>query len=182
MKRIVIAIGLMMLLLAVSAVPQTPAPKPGPEHKWLARWAGDWTSEGVVHATPFGPEGKTTGKGSARPILGGFFVEWRTEEKGPGGTVEGIEIDGYDPVTKKFTWNSFASDGSVQRITYTIEGNTVSYSGTQVTGGKQAGIRGTITLAPDFMSNVEKREISADGKAWMPLFESKVTKVKPSPK
>jgi len=182
MKRIVIAVGLMMLLFAVVAQAQTPAPKPGPEHKKLEIWVGDWTWEELDSATPFGPAGKVGGKVSAQWILGGFFVEFRAEGKGTAGPIQAIEIDGYDPVTKKFTWNNFASDGSVQTFTYTIEGNTVPYSGTQVTGGKQAKIRGTITFAPDFMSSVEKREMSIDGKAWIPALEVKSTKVKSSPK
>lgn len=67
--------------------------------------------------------------------------------------------------------------------TYTIEGNTVSYSGAQVTGvGSQIKMRGTIIFAPDFMSYVEKRERSIDGKEWMPVAEAKATKVKSSAK
>ncbi len=182
MKRTLIAVALVMLLVAVAVQAQAPAPKPGPEHKKLEIWVGDWTWESEVLATPFGPAGKSTGKSSVRPILGGFFVEWRSEDKGPTGATQGIEIDGYDPVTKKFTWNFFTSDGTTQTVTYTIEGNTVSISGTQVTGGNQAKIRGTVVFAPDFMSFVEKREMSIDGKVWMPVFESKSTKVKSSPK
>ncbi len=182
MKRIVIAVGSMMLLFAVVAQAQTPAPKPGPEHKKLEIWIGDWTFEEEGSATPFGPAGKASGRSTAKWILGGFFVEFRVEWKGTAGPMQAIEIDGYDPVTKKYTWNNFASDGGVQAFTYAIEGNTVSYSGTQVIGGKQVKARGTITFAPDFMSNVEKREISIDGKAWMPALEVKATKVKSSPK
>ena len=182
MKHITIAVALVVLLFAVASQAQTPAPKPGPEHKKLEIWIGDWTFEEQDFATPFGPAGKASGKSTAKWILGGFFVEFRAEWKGTAGPIQAIEIDGYDPVTKKFTWNNFASDGSVQTFTYTIEGSTVPYSGTQVTGGKQAKIRGNITFAPDFMSCVEKREMSIDGKAWMPALEVKSTKVKSSPK
>ena len=182
MKRIAIAVGLVVLLFAVVLQAQAPAPKPGPEHKKLEIWVGDWTYDGEANATPFGPAGKVSGKNSTKPILGGFFVEFRGEDKGTAGTTHWVEIDGYDPVTKKFTWNNFASDGSVQSVTYTMEGKTMSYSGTQVTGGKQAKIRGTCVFTPDFMSNVDKREITFDGKAWMPLWEGKATKLKSSPK
>ena len=58
MKRIVIAVGLMMLLFAVVAQAQTPAPKPGPEHKKMEIWVGDWTFEEEDFATPFAPAGK----------------------------------------------------------------------------------------------------------------------------
>lgn len=182
MKRTVIAVGLIALLFASAAQAQAPAPKAGPEQKKLEIWVGDWTYEGEHHATPFGPAGKYSGKVSVKPILGGFFVEFRGEEKGTAGTSQWAEIDSYNPLTKKYAWNGFDSDGTVSEVTYTIEGNTVSYSGTEVTGGKQAKIRGTAVFAPDFMSWVEKNEISADGTAWVPREETKFTKVESSPK
>jgi hypothetical protein len=182
MKRIVVAVGLMMLLFAVSAVAQTPAPKPGPEHKKLDIWVGEWTCESEDQATPFNSAGKSTAKGSVKSILGGFFVEWRMEVSGPGGTMQNVEIDGYDPTTKKFTWHFFASDGSIQTVAYTIEGNKTAYTGTQALGAKEAKMRGTVVFAPDLMSFVEKREMSFDSKTWMPVFDSKCTKVKSSPK
>ena len=178
MKRSAIAVVLVLLLFAVASQAQTPAPKPGPEHKKLEIWVGDWTWEAESKATPLGPAGKFTAKASVRPILGGFFVEWRAEEKGPEGTIQWYFIDGYDPVTKRYTSNRFASDGTVQTFTYTIEGIAVAYSGTEVAGGKQAKFRGAIIFTPSFMSNVEKREMSVDGKAWMPFAEIKLTKVK----
>ena len=109
-------------------------------------------------------------------------MEFRGEDTGAAGKTQWIEIDGYDPVAKRFTWDNFSSDGTVQRITYTVEGNTVPYSGTHATLEKQAKMRGTVVFSADFMSSVDKREISLDGKAWMPLWEIKCTKTKLSPK
>ena len=152
--------------------------RPGPEYQKLGIWVGNWTYEGETKTTPLGPAGKVTGKHSVRPILGGFFVEFRGEEKALAGLTEWVEIDGYDPVTKLFTWNSFDSGGGFQTVTYTIEGTTVSYSGTQVVGGKHAKMRGTAVFAPDFNSNVQKTEVSVDGKTWLPSFEGKATKAK----
>jgi hypothetical protein len=182
MKRNVIMVALVVLFLSIAAQAQAPVPKPGPEHKKLEIWVGDWTYEGENKATPLGPAGKYSGKNSTKPILGSFFIEFRGEDKGPAGTLQWVEIDGYDPLIKKYTWNNFSSDGGVQTVTYTIEGQTVSYSGTQILGGKQAKIRGTCVFTPDFVSNVDKREVSFDGKTWMPLWELKAIKVKSSPK
>jgi hypothetical protein len=182
MKRPLAVVALVMSLGAVALQAQTPAPKPGPEHKKLEIWVGDWTYEGDYHATPFGPAGKCTGKVSVRPILGGFFVEFRAEEKGAAGTTQYFEIDGYDPVARKYIWNGFDSQGLSETVTYTIEGNTVAYSGALVIGAKQAKSRGTFVFASDFMSHAAKYEISVDGKAWMRFFEGRFTKVKSSPK
>ncbi len=177
MKRLLV---LVLLALAVPCLgrAQTAPAKPGPEHKKLEIWVGNWTYEGENKATPIGVAGKVTGKYSVRPILGGFFVEFRGEEKGLAGLIEWVEIDGYDPVTKQFTWTSFDNGGGSQAVTYTIDGTTVSYSGTQVVGGKHAKMRGTAVFAPDFNSNIQKTEVSLDGKTWLPSFEGKATRVK----
>jgi len=182
MKRITIAVCVVVLVFAVFAWTQTPTPKPGPEQKKLEIWVGQWTYEGEYKATPLGPAGKYAGRATVRPILGGFFVEWRGEEKGPSETTQWFEVDGYDALNKKFMWNGFSNDGSFNTVTYTIEANMVYYSGTIFLGDKQYKFRGSCVFAPDFMSNVEKREVSADGITWMPWFESKSTKTKSVPK
>jgi hypothetical protein len=182
MKRFVIAVSVVLLVFAVVAWAQTPAPKPGPEQKKLEIWVGKWTYEGEAKATPLGPAGKFTGMATIRPVLGGFFVEWRAEEKGPSGTGQWFEIDGYDALNKKFMWHGFDSDGSFETAAYTIEGNTVNSSGNHFVGEKQYYFRGSTVFASDLMSCVEKQEVSVDGKTWMPWFENKWTKTKSSPK
>ena len=176
MKRIGFAVGLVILVFAGALQAQTAAPKPGPEQKKLNIWVGDWTYEGESQATPLGPAGKIVGKMTVRPILGGFFVEFRGED----GTSSWHEVDGYDALNKRFFWTGFGSDGSVQVVTYTIDGTTVEYSGTIILGEKQYKIRGTVAFAADFMSFVEKREISVDGQTWMPSFQDKAVKTKKS--
>ena len=182
MKHVAIIIGMTVLIGAAALQAQSPAPKPGPEHKKLEIWVGNWTYESENKATPYQPAGKFSGTAKVRPVLGGFFVEWRGEEKGPSGTNRWLEIDGYDALNKKFMWNGFSSDGSFNTVTYTIEANTASYSGTLFQGEKQYKIRGSAVFAPDLMSFVEKREVSADGKTWIPSFETKMKKTKSSPK
>jgi hypothetical protein len=82
MKRFVIAVSVSVLVFSVFAWAQSSAPKPGPEQKKLEIWLGRWTYETEFKSTPLGPAGKVSGMATVRPILGGFFVEWRGEEKG----------------------------------------------------------------------------------------------------
>jgi hypothetical protein len=180
MKRIAIAFALVVLLFAIVAQAQTPEPKAGPEQKKLGIWTGDWVAEGENKATPLGPAGKYSLKSSIRKILGGFFVEFRVESNGPSGASQYYEIDGYDAVNKKFTWNGFDSSGMVSVVTYTLEGNTCAYSGTITWGDKQYKLRGTFVFAADLNSYVLKDELSVDGKTWMPKSEEKGTKAKKS--
>jgi ketosteroid isomerase-like protein len=181
MKTLIILIAAAGLAgLAFGQQPNRP-PTPGPEHKKLDIWVGDWTYETVVQASPLGPAGKYVGKNTTRPILAGLFVEFRGEDKGPTGTTQWTETDGYDPLSQRYIWKGFASDGSFNDVSYTIEGTKVTHSGTVCTGGKTYRIRGTIVFAADFLSNVEQREISTDGKTWMPLWECRAAKITPAP-
>jgi hypothetical protein len=105
-----------------------------PENKKLEIWVGNWTYEGDQSHAAW-PRWKVTGKHSVRPILGGFFVEFRGEEKALAGLTEWVEIDGYDPVTKQFTWTSFDSGGGFQTVTAHHRWHHSLLSGTQVVGG-----------------------------------------------
>ena len=181
MKTLITLIVATCLVGAAFGQPPSQPSKPGPEHQKLDIWVGDWQYWGEVQGSPMGPAGRVVGKMTVRHILGGLFVEFRNEETGPTGTNQYLEVDGYDPVNKRYTWNGFSSDGSANAVTYTIDGTTVRYSGTAVVAGKQYQIRGTVVFATDFMSDVEKREYSTDGKTWAPLFEGKFTRVKAAP-
>jgi hypothetical protein len=174
MKRIVFVAGLVIAVLTVGLLAQTAAPKPGPEHQKLNIWVGDWTSEGESQATPLGPARKYVGKATVRPILNGFFVEWR----GQSGDSSWNEVDGYDALNKTYFWTGFSDDGSFNSVTYTIDGTKVKYSGTLILGDKQYRIRGTMEFGSDFMSCVDKQEVSDDGRIWMPNFQLKMVKNK----
>lgn len=180
MKTLMTLIAAICLVGAALAQPSNP-PKPGPEHQKLSIWFGDWTFESEMQATPLGPAGKGAGKATVRPILGGFFMEWRSEGKGPAGPSQYFEVDGYDALNKRYTWNGFESDGSANSATYTIEGTTVSYSGTTLQGDKQFRFRGTVVFDAGLASFIEKRELSVDGQTWMPNFTIKFIKAKNEP-
>jgi hypothetical protein len=181
MKRVVIVSMLMAGLSALGLPAQNSAPKPGPEHKKLAIWVGDWTYEGEAHATPLGPAAKYVGKATARPILGGFFVEWRIEQKGPSGRSQTYGVDCYNAINQRYTWTGFTSEGGVDSLTYTIDGTTVNNSGTMLRGEQLYKIRSIIVFADDFMSMVEKMEISFDGQTWTPYFQNYWNKSKKNP-
>jgi hypothetical protein len=104
-------------------------------------------------------------------------------EKGPAGEFQAIEIDGYDPVNKTFTWDVYVDNGETASGVSTFSsGTTVTYSGKSVVGGKQYLDRGTDVFAPDLLSFTEKDEASTDGKTWMTTWEYKATKSQPAPK
>ncbi len=178
MKRTVIAVALIALLFAVAAQAQAPAPKPGPEYKAYDVWIGDWQYEGTSMASPLGPAGKFSGKQTVRWVLNGFFVEFHSEEKGPQGNVEVIELDWYDASTKSYPFQSYANNGDMFTAAGTVSGNVWKNSGTLTHSGVKYHFRNVITMAVDGMNVTWRGEISPDGKTWQALNEGKATKIK----
>jgi ketosteroid isomerase-like protein len=143
-----------------------------PELKLLERMLGDWTYEGENFPTPVWPAGKFSGKYSCLPFLNGAFVEVRGEEGG----APWYEVDGYDAASKKYFWHGYDAGGRFSLITMTVDGNTVTYSGTGLERGKQYWSRGTDVYSADSMTVIQKDEISIDGRTWIPGFEAKFVK------
>jgi hypothetical protein len=161
---------------------QAPAPKPDPELKKLSVAVGHWTYQGEAKPGPLGPGGKLTGEYTSEMILGGFFLQEQFTTKGPAGERRTLALIGYDPVNKNFSGESYSDLGGRNSAVLTITGNTWNFAGKVVAAGKQYQFKGTYVLAPDLVSGTYKTEISADGKTWTPVSESKWTKAKPAPK
>ena len=182
MQRISVLLFVLFFCFATAMQAQAPTPKPDPEVKKLHVFLGHWTYEGEYKPGPLGPGGKFAGEDDGQMILGGFFFQARWTEKGPTGEGRGLELDGYDPVNKNFSSELYFDDGSRFSGVLTITGNTWTYAGRWVSGGKQYQYKGTFVLAPDLTSGTYKDEISLDGKTWTTCEESRYTKVQPAPK
>ena len=182
MQRINTLLFLLVVCFATALQAQAPARKPDPELKKLHVLVGHWTYEGEYKGGPLGPGGKITGEYDAHMILGGFFVQDQSTERGAMGETRSLGITGYDPANKNFTYNGYGSDGSTFSGTVTISGNTLTWAGKFVIAGKQYQFKEPFVLAPDLMGGTARAEISADGKMWTPFFEAKYTKAKPAPK
>ena len=178
MKRITVFIGIAMLLMAVALQAQAPAPKPGPEYKAFDAWIGDWQYEGTSMASPLGPAGKISGKQTVRWVLNGFFVEFRSEEKGPQGNAESIELDWYDAATKSYPYQVYMNNGDMVTATSTVSGNVYTGVGTLTHSGIKYSFRNIGTMAGDGMSFTWRAEISPDGKTFQVMSEGKGTKIK----
>ncbi|MHC1767249.1 MAG: DUF1579 family protein [Verrucomicrobiia bacterium] len=180
MKTLLALIAAASVTAVVAHADKQP-PQPGPEHKRLEIWVGEWTFIEISQATPLGPAGKIVGKASVQPILNGWFIEFRNEAQGSSGPGQYREIDGYDSASQRYWWKGFLGDGSTHDVTYAIDGHTVPYIGTVTAGDKQYSIRGTAVFNENFSSFVEKREINTGGATWIPWFENKYIKTQSSP-
>jgi hypothetical protein len=177
MKRAVFLV-IAILLCGVTLCAQPPELKLRPELEKLRGWIGSWDYEGERQATPLGPASKIEGEMTVRPILDGQFMEFSGGRKGAEASYHWLELDGYDALSKNYMMTGFGSDGSVNSSTYKFDNNTIVFSGTYLLGEKKYIIRGSINPDPGFKRGVEKREISFDGKTWVPLFKITFTKVR----
>ena len=176
MKRIAIAVNVVFLIFAVAIHAQTAAPKPGPEHKKLEVWAGNWIFQGEAKDSPSGPSYKMDWGWKARWLPGGFFLEIHGTLKDQNGDAHWLEILGYDPVKKIYFGYVFDYSGTLGIYTSTFDNRSCFESGTSFSpDGKAVKFRHAWNFAPDFMSVTGKEEIEQDGK-WWTSFEVKGVK------
>lgn len=88
-------------------------PKPGAEHARLAKLAGEWIGEEIIHPSRFDPKGGTAkGRMSARMDLGGFYlIADYQQERGAGVNFRGHGVFGWDPRGRCYTMHWFDSSG-----------------------------------------------------------------------
>jgi hypothetical protein len=164
----------------LAALAQAPQPsKPGPEHQRLGYFVGKWTAEGEMKPGPMGPGGKITSSDTCEWFEGRFAVICRSEGKSPMGPSKSIGILGYSPEEKVYTYygvdNSGMTMASVPRGT--VQGDTWTYTDEGMMGGKKVKSRVTLKeLSPTAYTFTMEMQ-GPDGK-WMPMMESKNTKVK----
>ena len=103
MSRTTLAAALVVLVAVGGAVAQEGAPKPAPEHKRLAYFAGTWNFQGEAKASPMGPGGPITFKETCELMEGGFALVCRSEGKGPMGPTKSVSIMSYDVEKKAYT-------------------------------------------------------------------------------
>ena len=79
-------------------------PGPGPEHKLLEKWAGEWTAKVEMSMGP-GPAEKSDAKSSVKLTCGGLWLVTDYSSTVAGAPFFGHELRGYDPATQKYVIN-----------------------------------------------------------------------------
>jgi hypothetical protein len=176
MKQFVAAVS-MSVLLAISALGQTPSgpPKPGPEHQRLSYFVGKWSVEGEEKPGPFGPGGKFTGTETAEWFPGGFFVVSQSEGKGPMGAIKSRSMMGYSAEEKAYTFHMIDSMGTEISARGNVSGDTWTWTNDMKMGGKTYSGRFTMKEQSP-TSYIMKFEMSTDGGPYTVMMEGKATK------
>lgn len=158
---------------------ETQAPKPGPEHKKLGYFVGEWKVEGEIKPGMMGPGGKVTSTDKCDWFEGGFSVVCNTAGTSPMGPTKGIGILGYSTEDKAYTYTGV--DNSPMAFTTvphgTVQGDTWLYTDESTMGGQKMKTRVTIKELSPTAYTFKMETAGADGK-WATLMESKSTKVK----
>lgn len=102
MLRVGLSLGLALLVGAL-AFAEDEAPKPGPEHEFLKKFAGNWECTLKASFIPGQPASESKGVETSKVALGGFFVIGDFKGEMMGMPFEGHSIKGYDTFKKKFT-------------------------------------------------------------------------------
>jgi hypothetical protein len=153
------------------------APQPGPEHARLAYFVGKWRAEGDVKPGPMGPGGKMTSNDTCEWFEGKLSVVCRYEGSGPMGQNKGLGIMGYSTEEKVYTY--YAVDNMMAMASVpkgTVRGDTWTYTDEATFGGSKVKSRVTLKeLSPT--SHTFKLEIQGPDGKWMPMVETRNTKI-----
>jgi hypothetical protein len=170
-----VAVSLLGIQCASAAEPQ--APKPGPEHKRLGYFVGNWTTEGEMKPSDMGPGGKMTSTDKCTWFEGGFAVVCNSQGNSPMGAGKSIGILGYSPEEKVYTYTGVDNSGmamtSVPRGK--VQGDTWIYDDESMMRGKKVKSRVTIKELSPTAYTFKMEFQQPDGK-WATVMESKSTK------
>lgn len=155
---------------------QTDMPRPGPEHAKLARFAGTWRGEEIMHPSAWAPEGKrTTGLLESRLDLGGFFLLTDYEQRtGDEVTFRAHGVYGVHSTTGRTTFYWFDTMGGDfgAPATGTWDGDVLTFESQNPYG------HGRFVYAfQDDDTYTFEMAFSPDGKDWQRLMEATYRKV-----
>ena len=122
-----ICVGLLLTLSVGWVVAQDEPPKPGPEHKLLKRFEGQWD------ATVKFAGGESKGSADYKVGLAGFWLQLHFKGEFGGAPFEGRGLTGYDRNKKKYvsTWVDSMSPSMLRMEgNFDKEGKTYTETGT----------------------------------------------------
>ena len=155
--------------------------QPGEMHQLLAKQVGEWNVELKMWMDPSAPPEVSSGTVECEMILGGRYL--KTTEKGTamGMPMEGMGIDGYDNVKKKFVsiWiDNFGTGIATMEGDYDPETKTLTSTGTMTdpASGADSEFKMVVTYVDDDTTLSEMFTIMGDQEVKM--MEMKSTRIK----
>ena len=123
---------------------------PGEPHKLLTSLAGSWTTQTKEWMEPGKPPTETTGTAEMKSLLGGRFLQQEFRGQMMGAPFNGIGIDGYDNLRKKYVtvWmDTFGTGIFSMEGDASPDGKTITLNGShQIPGGGEMSHRAVWTI------------------------------------
>ena len=142
---------------------------PSEEHEFLKKLSGTWTATIKMWMKPDDPPQESTGTASNEMIMGGRFLHCRFDGKTPWGDFQGMSIDGFNRIDRKYQGIWLDSMGTIMMaFEGEAEGNvrTMMCNYTNPMTGKPTKMKGVTTI----VSDTEHRYVSwaegPDGKMF----------------
>jgi hypothetical protein len=177
MKSTLSAAVALSVLTTVAAAQPPQATKPGPEHKRIGYFAGQWNFQGEAKPSPMGPAGKISATESCDWFAGGFHLVCRSKGTGPMGASTSQSIMAYDAGRKAYTYHSISSLGNAIFVRGNVDGKVWTWTDEITADGKPMKIRAVVTEETP-TSYSFKLEASVGGAPMAVIEEGKATKVK----
>ena len=150
-------------------------PKPGPEHKRLQYFVGNWSMDAEMKPGPMGPGGKMTGTENCSWFDGKYAVVCKDSGTSPMGAMKGMGVITYDREDKMYEYFGIDSMGMSEKAEGKYENDGYVYTNEGKMNGKTYKGRYTMSnMKPD--SYDFKYEMSEDGNTWNTAMEGKNTR------
>ncbi len=163
------------LILAAAALAQQQAPKPGPDHKKLDVFAGNWMIDGEIKPGSMGPGGKITEYERCEWMDGDFFLVCHTDFKSSMGNGSGMSLMGYSSDDKVYTYREFNSWGEFTDSKGSLDGDTWTWTNDEKMG--TTNMKGKFTMKVTSPTSYNFTfEMSTDGTKWTTVMDGKATK------
>jgi len=177
--RVIASLAVAVVLASSGVAAQAPKPTPGPEHKRLSAFAGQWKFEGEAKESPLGPAGKMSGTETCEWFAGGFQLVCHSKGTGPKGPMTSMAVMGYDPGRKAYTYYAASSLGDNIFVRGQVQDKVWTWSDEATVEGKKMKFVATVTEESASTTSY-KLEVSVDGGPMTVVETGKSTKVKTS--
>lgn len=142
---------------------------PGEEHEFLKKLAGTWKAKVKWWMKPDDPPQESDGTANNEMILGGRFLQSRFHGATPFGDFEGMALDGYDRINKRYCGIWIDSMGTIMMVfSGQVEGDvrTMTCDYTNPMTGKPSRMKGVTTVVSADEHRYESWAEGPDGKMY----------------
>lgn len=174
-KRTIAVAGLLLAMCTWLSAQAPMAPTPAPEVAKLSYFVGDWTLDGSIKPSPFGPGGKMTGTDHTEWMDGKFFIVSHETYDSSMGKGSSIAVMGYDSGEKKYTYNSYSSMGEKDVSMGSMDGDTWTWLSDEKINGQP--VKGRYTAKVNSPNSYDfKFEMAGPDGSYNTIMEGKATK------